>query len=237
MIKFFFFFTILSLTFSCNKKQDSHHISLNNIYNYVEQKADSFEHELHNRVIDADYIINVTGDTVQFEGFIIKSLLKNNKLSILINKDTIKPYKYETLNDVWGGKDSVNYSNTIGQIKYYKDYNLLMFQLYFYPCTGLGCGVNYQLIYNLETKNIFAFGRFRTGYDMELYGFNRGYPFYLSKSFNGRNIEERDTITYELFKLEKDRVSNFVDAGVKNKAVFIYQNDTLENFKVDWLKD
>lgn len=89
----------------------------------------------------------------------------------------------------------------------------------------------------METKNIFAFGRFRTRYDMELYGFNRGYPFYLSKSFNGRNIEERDTITYELFKLEKDRVSNFVDAGVKNKAVFIYQNDTLENFKVDWLKD
>ncbi len=37
---------------------------------------------------------------------------------------------------------------------------------------------------------------------MELYNYNDDKPYYLSKSFNGRNIEGIDTIRYELFPID-----------------------------------
>ena len=68
-------------------------------------------------------------------------------------------------------------------------------------CTGLGCGVNYQLIYDLYSKKVFPFGRFRTGLDMNLYKIKNNI-YYLSKTFHGRNAQSKDTILYNLYKIE-----------------------------------
>lgn len=59
-----------------------------------------------------------------------------------------------------------------------------------------------QLDYSNVVSLIHYFGRFKTGFDMELYNYNDDKPYYLSKSFNGRNIEGIDTIRYELFPID-----------------------------------
>mgnify|MGYP001163269869 CR=1 FL=1 len=151
---------------------------------------------------------------------------RNNDFRISINGEKIEVKKLETQNDVWNGKDSLIYTNQVSQIKYYKNLNKILLLLDFDMCTGLGCSVNYQIIYDLKTKNIQPFGRFRTGDDMNIYKIDNE-NFYLSKTFHGRNAELKDTIYYELFKI--DNVKQILNG--KKIAEFTFQNEDYENTK------
>ncbi|RRA96079.1 hypothetical protein [Paenimyroides viscosum] len=170
--------------------------------NKYDLELNQFEKELEYKKITPTYRIQVESDMVRFEDFIISFSELDDSLKIYINKDTLNVYKLITQNIVEDEKQQVDYANSPLEINYYKELNILMFLVHFYPCTGLGCGVNYQVMYHTKTKKSFAFGRFRTGFDMELYNYNDDKPYYLSKSFNGRNIEGIDTIRYELFPID-----------------------------------
>ena len=201
----------------------------------LKQRIEIFNKELENHVIEPNFTINMDSSTVTFLDFKIDSFSDENGLVIKVNNDEIKTYRLQTQNIVWTAKDSVQYANQISQIKYYKYEKLLLFQITYYPCSGLGCGANYQIIYDLKNKKSFAFGRFRTGFDMNLYQYQTDEKtYYLSKSFQGRNEQLKDTITYELFELTPNlplRLSEY-------SAKFMYENDFERETKFEskWIK-
>jgi hypothetical protein len=83
--------------------------------------------------------------------------------------------------------------------------SLIGFVLTYTPCSGLGCGVNYQIIYDFKTGKQTYFGRFRTGFEFQLYNFNSdNRPDYLSKTFYGRNAQGIDTTEYVLYSQTKN---------------------------------
>lgn len=111
----------------------------------------------------------------------------------------------------------------------------MSFQLTYTPCTGIGCGVNYQIIYDLKTKKVYPFGRFRTGFDMDIYSFSDNKIHYLSKSFVGRNAELKDTITYQIYQIDEEQ-GKFLEAYY---AKFIYNDENYETpvqFIKNWIK-
>lgn len=204
--------------------------------NKYDLELNQFEKELEYKKITPTYRIQVESDMVRFEDFIISFSELDDSLKIYINKDTLNVYKLITQNIVEDEKQQVDYANSPLEINYYKELNILMFLVHFYPCTGLGCGVNYQVMYHTKTKKSFAFGRFRTGFDMELYNYNDDKPYYLSKSFNGRNIEGIDTIRYELFPIDfslqelqplKEIFAEIVTDENENETIF---------FQKQWIK-
>ena len=203
--------------------------------NSLKQRIEIFNKELENHFIEPNFTINMDSSTVTFLDFKIDSFSDENGLVIKVNNDEIKTYRLQTQNIVWTAKDSVQYANQISQIKYYKYEKLLLFQITYYPCSGLGCGANYQIIYDLKNKKSFAFGRFRTGFDMNLYEYQSDEKtYYLSKSFQGRNEQLKDTITYELFEL----TSNLPLRLSEYSAKFMYENDFERETKFEskWIK-
>jgi len=161
-----------------------------------------FEENLKTKIITPTYRIQVENKEIRFEDFFISFSELDDSLKIYINNDTLNIYKLITQNIVEFEKQQVDYANSLLEVNYYQELNILMFLVHFYPCTGLGCGVNYQIMYHTGSKKMFAFGRFRIGFDMELYDYNDDKLYYLSKSFNGRNIQGIDKIKYELFPID-----------------------------------
>ncbi|PJR03531.1 hypothetical protein [Avrilella dinanensis] len=194
----------LLLCLSCNKDKSEKVVS--DTVHYADEELSfafsTFEEDVNSKIITPTYRIRVESDTVSFEGFMITFSALDEPLKIFINNDTISVQDMFTQNCVESEKIQADYSNMISDIQYYKDYDFILFKALFYPCTGLGCGVNYQVIYHTKSKKSFVFGRFRTGFDMELYYYNDEKTYYLSKSYNGRNIQGIDTIRYELFRVD-----------------------------------
>lgn len=216
-------FTYLG-NFSCNAQS-------------LEAKYDSFQEELKHKIITPTYRIKVESDTIRFEDFFIRFSELEDSLKIYVNNDTLFVNDMITQNNVETNKIQVDYSNAISFIQYYSYYDILMFQTYYYPCSGLGCGVNFQILYHTKTKKTFAFGRFRTGYDMELYSYNREQPYYLSKSFDGRNIQGIDTITYQLFPIDFSLTELKPLKKINAKAVFdVNQTEKIISFDKNWLE-
>ncbi|GGA87154.1 hypothetical protein GCM10008015_29760 [Flavobacterium palustre] len=223
---------ILSLIFfNCLGQKTNQNINSNSIKKQVEL----FEFELKSNIIKPTF--STITDSVSFfdSKLKIKTIKNKNHFQIKINGNKIETDKYLTLNDVWNKKDSINYANQISQVKYYKPLNLLILQLDFYPCTGLGCAVNYQLIYDLSSKKTYPFGRFRTGFDMNLYKFKNDI-YYLSKSFYGRNAQLKDTIIYNLYKIKPKSIPQ---RDEKYFAKFTYEDENYENetsFTRKWIQ-
>ena len=113
--------------------------------NKYDLELNQFEKELEYKKITPTYRIQVESDMVRFEDFIISFSELDDSLKIYINKDTLNVYKLITQNIVEDEKQQVDYANSPLEINYYKELNILMFLVHFYPCTGLGCGVNYQV--------------------------------------------------------------------------------------------
>lgn len=201
-----------------------------------EQELINFENELNSRVIIPTYKIQVEKDTIQFEGFTISYSSLEEPLKIYINKDTLNISDMLTQNFVEDDIIPVDYSNIISTIHYYAEAKILMFQASFYPCTGLGCGVNFQILYQINTKKVFVFGRFRTGFDMELYNYNDEQIYYLSKSYDGRNIQGIETITYELFPVDFSVSKLNPLKHVFAKSIYDENANKLLKFESKWIK-
>jgi hypothetical protein len=158
--------------------------------------------ELNEYKLQPSVIINNEGQEVfDVLGFKIKWAEADRGVSISVNDDIVETKEMKTLNNVWGyDTDSLNFANYVNQIYVYGQDSIFGFVLNSNPCNGLGCGVNYQLIFDLKTNRTAGFGRFRTGADFGLYDFKRnGRIDYLSKSFYGRNQSHIDSTEYEIY--------------------------------------
>ena len=165
-------------------------------------------------------------------------------IKIIIDGHIINTKDRVTLNNVWGtGIDSINFANSIQQVKIYEEDSLIGFVLTYEPCSGLGCGVNYQLIYCFKTKQLSCFGRFRTGFEFELYNFNSdNLPDYLSKTFYGRNNAQMiDTTLFVMYSQTK--YGNFKEFKTNNQKGYwfkrIYSEFGVESinekFEENWI--
>lgn len=230
------FLLILSFTlFSC--KKNSKEIKINKIDSTekIQNDVSDFVSALDNSEIKPTFSTSLDSVSVLNPNLKISSSNKNKGFVIRINENKIDVKKLQTINVVWSSKDSVTYANQIIEVKYYKSLNLVLLLLDFDMCTGLGCGVNYQLIYDLSSKQVYPFGRFRTGLDMNLYKFKDD-VYYLSKTFHGRNAELKDTIFYNLYKIESQSIPQ---KDEKHFARFTYENEDYEketSFIQEWIK-
>ncbi len=192
----------------------------------INDTIEQFESYLNRHKIEPTFTSSLDSISYFNKNLKIKNFDNNHNFKIEVNNYQFEVKKLKTLNDVWNGKDSLHYTNQISQIKYYKDLNKILFLLDFDMCTGIGCSVNYQIIYDLKTKNILPFGRFRTGDDMNIYKIDN-VNYYLSKTFHGRNAQLKDTIFYDLYNI--DNLTSFSKA--KRIAEFTYHNEDYEKPK------
>ncbi len=162
---------------------------------------------------------------------------------------TIDGYKISTsdkvtLNPVWGsGRDSVKFSNTLSEVHIFEEDSLIGFITTNAPCSGLGCGVNYQIIYDLKTKKESYFGKFRTGFEFNLYHFNTdNRPDYLSTTFRGRNEQSIDTTKYVMYSQTDKGYFEQFKSNEQDKFWFthiyseFHQDLNNEKFKESWIE-
>ncbi len=189
--------TILTIFISCTSTTEKTHVPAEMV-DYGEMIDDY----LSTKSIKPTVIFNNDGrkevDLLEYK-IIWRELEKG--LEIIVDNHKITTSDKVTTNDVWGPEtDSVNYVNYLHQVKIYELDSLIGFVLTSHPCVGLGCSVNYQIIYDLKTRKQTYFGRFRTGFEFELYNFNSdNRPDFLSKTFYGRNAERIDTTEFVLY--------------------------------------
>jgi hypothetical protein len=170
----------------------------------------------------------------------------DEETKIKIDNDFFTLKDKVTLNIVWDNKDSVDFANNWDEMKLYKinDRELIGVRMSFQPCTGLGCGVDYFLIYDLRTKTKNFFGTFRTDNKLALYNFNNDDKLdYISKSFSGdaHGSTPMDFI-YELYSMENN--GHFVQQKNGNGHTYqikqtTFPNDTTkpETFEQKWLTE
>lgn len=204
--------------------------------NKYEVELDQFEKELEYKKITPTYRIQVENKEIRFEDFFVSFSELDDSLKIYINKDTLNIYKLITQNIVEDEKQQVDYANSLLEVNYYQKLNILMFLVHFYPCTGLGCGVNYQVVYDTKNKKMFAFGRFRTGFEMELYNYDSNLPCFLSKSYDGRNIEGIEKITYQLFPLDFSASELKPLKNIFAQTVYDENKNEIISFQKKWIE-
>ena len=148
-----------------------------------------------------------TATMVSFLGHDFKWQKTETEMNISIDDDLIRCEKGVTLNNVWGnGVDSIHFANNWDQLKYYQynDHEILVVRLLYTPCTGLGCSVNYFLVYDMKFKTKNFFGTFRTDMEINLYHFKVDREInYLSKTYVGGTdgVAREVTIEYNLYSL------------------------------------
>lgn len=195
-----------------------------NIYTYTEQKLDSIHNELNNRIIEPDYVILVDNDTVLFDKFIIKPFLTEDGLNIKINDRLIKAFEFITLNEVENGYVEVSFASNLKKIKYYKYDQLMVFELNSSPCTGLGCLIEFHLIFDLKNKKVHPFGMFRN-YESDLYRFpNLPEPYCLSKSYEGDLHAGEFKYEYNFFRISEES-SGFINKNNVREYISIEYNN------------
>lgn len=134
---------------------------------------------------------------------------KNDKIKLTIDNDQFTLEDKVTSNVVWGeGTDSINFANSWEEIKLFKvdKKELIGVKMSFQPCTGLGCGVDYYLIYDVQTKSKSFFGTFRTDDELKLYKLSNDNRInFLSKSYYGdAHGATPIDIIYELYSLSEN---------------------------------
>lgn len=115
---------------------------------------------------DSNSKIDINGDVIALKG----------KLSL----------NHLRASDNDGGRE-VNFANEWDQVRLYNfgGRELLGISMFYHPCTGIGCGVEFVLIYDLKTKNATFFGSYRdfTGFKLFDLG-NDGTIDFLSSTYS-----------------------------------------------------
>lgn len=190
------------------------------------------EEYLDTKTIEPTVVFNNNGHN-EFDFLGLEISWQKLKKGIEINVDghSIKTFDKTTSNTVWNaGVDSVNFANFLSQVKIYESDSIIGFVLTSTPCSGLACSVNYQMIYDLRTKKTTFFGRFRTGFEFELYNFNSdNRPDYLSKTFSGRNETGVDTTKFVLYSRMED--GEFREFTAKNGLKYTFMHSYTEFHK------
>lgn len=172
-----------------------------NLDNYFE------EHELKPVLVVNNPNDNET--SIQLSKHKIEWIDTDDETKIKINNDVFSLRDKATINIVWDDdKDSVDLANNWDEMKLY-NFNgreLIGIRMSFHPCTGLGCGVSYFLIYDPRTKTKNFFGTFRIDNTLALYDFKNDDKLdYLSKTFKGDAHGSKPMeFIYELYSMENN---------------------------------
>ncbi|RYX84402.1 hypothetical protein EON73_03360 [bacterium] len=242
-------FLALTILTSCNNAENKAidlKVQVNKAFSFKKTKLNYYFNKYE---IKPSIIIN-NSEGNQTEVQLLKHKVKwfntNNETKIKIDGDIFTLKDQATLNIVWNKKDSVDFVNNWDEIKLYKvnGRELVGIRMLFQPCTGLGCSVDYFLIYDLQTKTKNFFGTFKTDNKLALYNFNNdGKIDYLSKTFIGNLEGSKPTnFVYELYSIEGN--GKFIQQ--KNNSGQTYQikqitfpNDTTktEKFEQIWFTE
>jgi hypothetical protein len=169
------------------------------------------------------------------------------QFTININGKTIIPANHITENIMYcdENKDSVDFPNAISEIKYYEIKNLgidtlklLSFKLRYYIGIGIGCGVEYQLLYDLNTGQETYFGKYR-GYDIDLlefYEFNNDCKIdFLSQTYCGNfNPYDNDTVLYKYVIFSRNENGKFVENNKYWFKKIYFDNEEKMIFEENW---
>ena len=241
---------ILTILVSCNndtkQKATDFKNQTDNIPSFDRSNIDQYfeDYEIKPSIT----VNNIDGNQtdIQLSKHKIKWLNTDDGTKIKIDNDLFTLKDKATLNIVWDNKDSVDFANNWDEIKLYKTNNreIIGIRMSFQPCTGLGCSVDYFLIYDLQTKTKNFFGTFRTDNKLALYNFNNDDRLdYVSKTFSGdaQGATPMNFI-YRLYSLESN--GHFVQQkNTSGQAYEIKQttfpNDTTksETFEQRWLTE
>lgn len=239
--------SILILVFSCSEKK--------NTETKIEKEKNEF------RTIISEYLElkkleptivfnNASNPNKKFAAKLLDNEIswseKNNAIEIIINEVKLNTADKVSLNNTTNNRtDSINFANNIKQIKLYESDSLIGFLLTYEPCTGLGCNVNYQIIYDLKTKSESYFGKFKSEFEFELYDFNQDSKIdYLSNTFYDKNEKMVNTIEYIMYsQAEKGNFEEFKSKDHKKYSFKysypqIYENNdsTKEKFTENWIE-
>ena len=246
---FISFLTLVILT-SCNNKTENKSLDLK----IQESKTSTFNRGNldyyfdQNEIKPSIAVYNIEGNEkeIQLLNHRIKWSNTDDETKIKIDNDLFTLKDKATINIVWRNNDSVDFSNYWDEMKLYKinDTELIGIRMLFEPCTGLGCSVNYFLVYDIKTKSKNFFGTFRTDNKLALYNFKNDDKIdYPSKTFSGdaQGLTPMKLI-YELYSME----DNGYFVKQKNNRGQVYQikqttfpNDTTkaETFEQRWLTE
>ena len=120
--------------------------------------GDSLDNYFYKYEIEPQIIINNIDEKqkkISFLNHNIEWIDSESETKVRIDKNLISLIKEVTLNNVWGdNEDSVDFANNWDQIKYFKfdDKEIIGIRMSFYPCTELGCSVDYFLLYDVHNK-------------------------------------------------------------------------------------
>lgn len=176
---------------------------------------------------------------IQLANHKIKWFDKDDETKIKIDNDLFTLKDKVTLNNVNYGKVSVDFSNNWDEIKLFKhnDREYIGIRMSFAPCVGLGCSVDFFLIYDVKTKTKNFFGTFRTDRELELFNYGNDEKIdFVAKTHNGSaNGSTPIEHIYELysmdtngqFKVQKD--SSGLTYQIKHT---FFPNDTTKTDKL-----
>ena len=176
---------------------------------------------------------------IQLANHKIKWFDKDDETKIKIDNDLFTLKDKVTLNNVSYGKDSVDFSNNWDEIKLFKhkDREYIGIRMSFAPCVGLGCSVDFFLIYDVKTKTKNFFGTFRTDRELELFNYGNDDKIdFVAKTHNGsahgstpieRIYELYSMDTNGQFKVQKD--AGGLTYQIKHTA---FPNDTTKTDKL-----
>lgn len=216
----------------------------------VEEKLKSYFYG--REIVPAIIVNNIERDQtkIQLENNKIEWIGNEKETKIKINDDLFTLNDKKTLNSVDGENDyaDVDFGNNWEQIKFYKfgDRQLIGITIGNEPCTGIGCSVAFQLIYDLKTKSKTFFGTYRIEREVNLYDFkNDGTIDYLGKTYIGESdgVAEEISNVYKLYSMNEKGVFH-QQLNNKQKPYFIKRTFEAENyreidgkFEASWLEE
>ncbi|HTJ13079.1 MAG TPA: hypothetical protein VL547_13685, partial [Dinghuibacter sp.] len=176
---------------------------------------------------------------------LIKWFNTDDETKVMIDGDLFTLKDKVTLNKPWDtGNDSVDFVNNWDQISLFKvdDREIIGIRMSYGPCSGLACGAEYYLLYDVSTKEKSFFGTFNADDQLALYDFNgAGQWDYVSKSFSGDpNGLAPTTVTYNLYSMNAS--GKFVEQNDRSGqpyrlSVTSFPDDSskTESFEQHWL--
>ena len=241
-------FLILIIFASCSNPTKNKTIEIktqaNNIRSFDRGNLDHYFSEYE--IIPSIAVNNTEGNQTEVElsNHRIKWLNTDDETKIKIDNDLFTLKDKSTLNIVWENRDSVDFADNWDEIKLYKfnDRKIIGIRMSNHRCNGIGCSVNYFLVYDIQSKTKTFFGTFRTDNKLALYNFKNDEKLdYLSKTFSGdAGGSTPMQFIYELYSMENR--GNFILQ--KNSSGQTYEikqttfpNDTTktETFEQRWL--
>jgi len=168
---------------------------------------------------------------IQLANHKIKWFDKDDETKIKIDNDLFTLKDKVTLNIVHYGKDSVDFTNNWDEIKLFRnnDREYIGIRMSFSPCTGLGCSVDYFLIYDVKTKTKNFFGTFRTDNELELFNFSNDDKIdFVAKTFNGdAHGSTPIEFIYELYSMDTN--GQFKEQKDKGGLTYQIKHTTFPN--------